>query len=63
MKYLFLNGLLLIGIMAFSQSKLQLSSDGSFRMHGLDINVFADVYPEGHQTGVTVIQHGERVAE
>lgn len=62
MKYLFLNGLLLIGIIAFSQSKLQLSSDGSFRMHGLDINVFADVYPEGHQTGVTVIQHGERVA-
>lgn len=31
-------------------------------MHGLEVNVFADIYPEGHQTGVTIIQHGERVA-
>ena len=29
---------------------------------GLDVIVFSDIYPEGHQTGVTVIQHGRRVA-
>jgi len=26
------------------------------------VTVFADIYPDGHQTGVTVIQHGVRVA-
>lgn len=31
-------------------------------MPGLDVTVFADIYPDGHQTGVTVIQHGSRVA-
>ena len=31
-------------------------------MPGLNVIVFSDIYPEGHQTGVTVIQHGNRVA-
>jgi hypothetical protein len=30
-------------------------------MPGLNVTVFADIYPEGHQTGVTIIQHGQRV--
>jgi hypothetical protein len=31
-------------------------------MPGLNVMVFSDIYPEGHQTGVTIIQHGVRVA-
>jgi len=33
-----------------------------FAMQGLDVTVFSDIYPDGHQTGVTIIQHGSRVA-
>ncbi len=31
-------------------------------MPGLDVTVFHDLYPEGHQGGVTIIQNGVRVA-
>jgi endoglucanase len=41
---------------------LQLNGQGYFEAPGLDVTVFADIYPDGHQTGVTVIQHGVRVA-
>lgn len=41
---------------------LQLNDRGYFHRQGLDVTVFADIYPDGHQTGVTVIQHGVRVA-
>lgn len=33
-----------------------------FSAEGLDVIVFDDIYPDGHQTGVTIIQHGRRVA-
>jgi hypothetical protein len=41
---------------------LELNDRGYFSMPGLDVIVFSDIYPEGHQTGVTVVQHGVRVA-
>ena len=41
---------------------LRLDEHGYFARQGLNVIVFSDVYPEGHQTGVTVIQHGRRVA-
>ncbi len=31
-------------------------------MQGLNVTVFDDIYPDGHQTGVSIIQHGRRVA-
>ncbi|MBK8392705.1 MAG: hypothetical protein IPL23_27040 [Saprospiraceae bacterium] len=40
--------------------QLILSPEGYFTSRGLDVTVFDDIYPDGHQTGVTVIQHGER---
>lgn len=40
--------------------QLTLSPEGYFTSRGLDVTVFDDIYPDGHQTGVTVIQHGER---
>ncbi|HXC09083.1 MAG TPA: glycoside hydrolase family 9 protein [Steroidobacteraceae bacterium] len=41
---------------------LKLNAQGYFEAPGLNVTVFADIYPDGHQTGVTVIQHGVRVA-
>lgn len=44
------------------KDQLQLNDQGYFSMPGLDVTVFSDIYPDGHQTGVTLIQHGTRVA-
>lgn len=41
---------------------LTLTPNGYLSRPGLDVIVFSDIYPDGHQTGVTVIQHGTRVA-
>ncbi|WP_331344944.1 glycoside hydrolase family 9 protein [Cellvibrio sp. UBA7661] len=41
---------------------LALNDKDYFEMQGLNVTVFSDIYPDGHQTGVTVIQHGSRVA-
>ena len=35
---------------------------GYFRNMGVDVMAFSDFYPEGHQSGVTIIMHGSRVA-
>lgn len=43
-------------------AQLQLNDLGYFHTRGLDITVFSDYYPDGHQSGVTIIQHGNRVA-
>lgn len=44
------------------QEELRLNDEGYFHKRGLDITVFSDYYPDGHQSGVTIIQHGTRVA-
>lgn len=41
---------------------LKLNDKGYFATPGLNVMVFSDYYPEGHQTGVTIVQHGKRVA-
>ena len=41
---------------------LKLNEQGYFAAPGLDVMSFSDYYPDGHQTGVTIIQHGVRVA-
>ncbi|UCE06801.1 MAG: glycoside hydrolase family 9 protein [bacterium] len=46
----------------FSQQNLAINDKGYFEIPGLNVMVFSDIYPEGHQTGVTIIQHGVRVA-
>jgi endoglucanase len=47
---------------AAAEPLLKLNAAGYFEAPGLNVTVFADIYPDGHQTGVTVIQHGVRVA-
>ncbi len=51
-----------ISINALPQEDLRLNDKGYLHMPGLDITFFSDFYPEGHQSGVTIIQHGNRVA-
>jgi hypothetical protein len=41
---------------------LVINDKGYYEMQGLNVMVFDDFYPEGHQGGVTIIQFGERVA-
>src|SRR5688572_32843094 len=43
-------------------SALKLGDKGYLTRPGLDVFVFTDSYPDGHQTGVTIIQHGVPVA-
>ncbi|MDE1987620.1 MAG: glycoside hydrolase family 9 protein [Alphaproteobacteria bacterium] len=43
-------------------SALKLNDQGYFAEPGLNVMVFSDYYPDGHQTGVTIIQQGTRVA-
>ncbi|WP_020208668.1 glycoside hydrolase family 9 protein [Gilvimarinus chinensis] len=54
--------LALLGMSATAATNLELTEQGYFSRPGLDVTVFADIYPDGHQTGVTVIQHGVRTA-
>jgi hypothetical protein len=44
------------------QAKLSINDQGYFEMPGFDVMVFDDYYPNGHQSGVTIVQNGIRVA-
>ncbi len=55
-------GMLFLLVTTYGQESLTLNDKGYFSMDGLDVTFFSDFYPEGHQSGVTIIQHGNRVA-
>lgn len=38
------------------------AESGYFQNMGVDVMAFSDIYPEGHQSGVSIIMHGNRVA-
>lgn len=38
------------------------SDTGYFRNNGIDVMAFDDIYPVGHQSGVSIIMHGSRIA-
>jgi endoglucanase len=49
----------------FAQSekeKLVIGKSGYFEIPGLNVLVYNNTFPEGHQGGVEIIQHGNRVA-
>lgn len=54
--------LLLVGAAPEPDTVLKLGAKGYLTAPGLDVIVFDDIYPDGHQTGVTIIQQGSRVA-
>jgi len=52
---------------AYGQSKaetpaLHISDEGYYEAPGLNVMMFDDFYPEGHQGGLTIVQCGRRVA-
>lgn len=53
--------LALISTKLFGQD-LRINDKEYFETSGLNVIVMNDVYPEGHQGGITIIQHGKRVA-
>jgi endoglucanase len=44
------------------KNKLLINDKNYFELPGLNVMVFEDIYPEGHQGGVGIIQQGIRVA-
>jgi hypothetical protein len=45
-----------------NENSLVINDKNYFELPGLNVMVFEDIYPEGHQGGVGIIQHGVRVA-
>jgi endoglucanase len=45
-----------------TRAQISLDKEGNLKTTGLDVLVFTDNYPEGHQGGIQIIQHGVRVA-
>jgi hypothetical protein len=54
--------LFLLSFPCHAQQDLQINEKDYFEMQGLNVTFFSDYYPDGHQSGVTIIQHGNRVA-
>jgi hypothetical protein len=57
--------IMLLGSFSFSQGQeqeLTINDKNYFEMPGLNVMVFEDFYPEGHQGGVSIIQNGKRIA-
>jgi len=61
---LMLGFVLVCALYSTGQNKptLQLNKLGYFELQGMNVMAFQDIYPEGHQGGVGIIQNGERVA-
>lgn len=51
-----------ISVSALAQQSLVINQDEYFEMPGLNVMVFYDIYPEGHQGAIGIIQNGTRVA-
>jgi len=54
-------GFILFGLTQAQDFKLNKTA-GYFQNRGVDVMAFDDIYPEGHQSGVSIIMHGNRVA-
>ncbi len=49
-------------VFTLSAQRLIINNDEYFEMPGLNVMVFYDIYPEGHQGAIGIIQNGTRVA-
>ncbi len=38
------------------------TATGYFQNKGVDVMAFDDIYPSGHQSGLSLLMHGHRVA-
>ena len=55
-------GLILFSALILNAQPLQINDNEYFEKPGLNVMVFFDIYPEGHQGAVGIIQNGTRVA-
>ncbi|MBN1821141.1 MAG: glycoside hydrolase family 9 protein [Prolixibacteraceae bacterium] len=63
MKKIFFSFALILSVFLTAKSQeLKINEDEYFEMPGLNVMVFYDIYPEGHQGAVGIIQNGTRVA-
>ena len=53
---------LAVPVLQAQSSGLKLNSKGYFELPGINVMAFQDIYPDGHQGGVSIIQNGVRVA-
>ena len=55
--------LFLLGCTSQKEQGFKLNATtGYFQNGGVDVMAFDDIYPEGHQSGVSIIMHGNRIA-
>jgi len=54
--------MVLSNFVSLTGQELEINEKEHFERQGLNVIVLDDVYPEGHQGGITIIQHGRRVA-
>lgn len=59
---LFSSFMLCSSVQWLNGQEFKLVKDGFFQNKGVDVMAFDDIYPEGHQGGLSVIMHGNRVA-
>ena len=60
---IFLSLMIMITLCSSTQAQeFQLNSSGYFQNKGVNVMVYDDIYPEGHQGGMSLIMHGHRVA-
>jgi len=53
----------LFGFISIQAQEFKLNAaSGYFQNKGVDVMAFDDIYPEGHQSGVSIIMHGNRIA-
>ncbi|MBT6004335.1 MAG: glycoside hydrolase, partial [Prolixibacteraceae bacterium] len=62
MKKLLTLSIIIFIAFSISAQKLTINQDEYFEMPGLNVMVFYDIYPEGHQGAIGIIQNGTRVA-
>ncbi|MEZ4828683.1 MAG: hypothetical protein R3C61_20720 [Bacteroidia bacterium] len=60
--YIFTLCCVLMAGITSAQNNIPISENDYFEVPGLNVMVFQDFYPDGHQGGVTIVQNGERVA-
>ncbi len=54
--------LVAVGTMVVSAREFKITRGEYFRNGGVDVMAFDDLYPEGHQGGISIIMHGKRIA-
>lgn len=47
--------------MPAAAQQFKLNDKGYFNCEGVDVMAFDDIYPEGHQGGVSIIMNGRRI--